>query len=211
MDAGCGWNLQVPPHTGTTVVAVAYNGGVVLGADSRVSTGTYVSNRASDNLTPLSDFLWLLRSGSAADTQAVADYGDPGSVDGDASLLASKRKKVTCSVHALRWFTYQSALELVGEPSVKTIATLVELVTAAYLEHLSVCLLALFPCFAICRAIHHRVQCMAPAEPVSKTLLYKTHFMSMMHTILDCRVWCLHGQTYVKVKLCTCCMLLIVE
>ena len=75
MDAGCGWNLQVPPHTGTTVVAVAYDGGVVLGSDSRVSTGTYVSNRASDKLTPLSDFVWLLRSGSAADTQAVADYG----------------------------------------------------------------------------------------------------------------------------------------
>lgn len=88
MDAGCGWNLQVPPHTGTTVVAVAYNGGVVLGADSRVSTGTYVSNRASDKLTPLSDFVWLLRSGSAADTQAVADYGDFGCVDG--SLLTSQ-------------------------------------------------------------------------------------------------------------------------
>ena len=75
MDAGHSWNLQTPPHTGTTVVALAYDGGVVLGADSRVSTGTYVSNRASDKLTPLSDFVWLLRSGSAADTQAVADYG----------------------------------------------------------------------------------------------------------------------------------------
>lgn len=77
MDGSCAgsWNLQTPPHTGTTVVAVTYNGGVVIGADSRVSTGTYVSNRASDKLTPLSDFVWLLRSGSAADTQAVADYG----------------------------------------------------------------------------------------------------------------------------------------
>ena len=82
MDAGCGWNLQVPPHTGTKVVAVAYNGDVVLGADSRVSSGTCVSNRASDNLTPLSDFMWLLRSGSAADTRAVADHGELGSVDG---------------------------------------------------------------------------------------------------------------------------------
>ena len=120
--------------------------------------------------------------------------------------------KATCSVYALRWFTYQSALELVGEPSVKTTATLVELVTAAYLEHLSVCLLAFFPCFAICRAIHHRVHCMAPAEPVSIILLYKTHFMSMkMYIILDCRVWCLPGQTHVKVKLCTYCMLWIVD
>jgi 20S proteasome subunit beta 1 len=63
-----------PPHTGTTIVAVEYDGGVVLGADSRVSTGTYVSNRASDKITPLSDGIYLLRSGSAADTQAVSDY-----------------------------------------------------------------------------------------------------------------------------------------
>lgn len=58
------------------VLAVAYDGGVVLGCDSRVSTGVYVSNRASDKVTALSDFAWLLRSGSAADTQAVADYGE---------------------------------------------------------------------------------------------------------------------------------------
>ena len=62
------------PHTGTTIVAVEYEGGVVLGADSRVSTGTYVSNRASDKITPLSESIYLLRSGSAADTQAVSDY-----------------------------------------------------------------------------------------------------------------------------------------
>lgn len=68
-------SLADPPHTGTTIVAVSYDGGVVIGADSRVSTGTYVSNRASDKITPLTDGVYLLRSGSAADTQAVADYG----------------------------------------------------------------------------------------------------------------------------------------
>ena len=62
--------------TGTTILAVCFDGGVVLGADSRVSTGTYVSNRASDKITPLFDgSVYLCRSGSAADTQAVADYG----------------------------------------------------------------------------------------------------------------------------------------
>jgi len=64
-----------PPHTGTTIVAVQFDGGVVLGADSRVSTGNYISNRASDKITPLTDSVYLLRSGSAADTQAVSDYG----------------------------------------------------------------------------------------------------------------------------------------
>ena len=77
MDGGVGtsYDRSAPRHTGTTIVACAYDGGVVLGADSRVSTGTYVSNRASDKITALSEMVWLLRSGSAADTQAVADYG----------------------------------------------------------------------------------------------------------------------------------------
>ena len=67
-------STSAAPHTGTPIVAVEYDGGVVLGADSRVSTGTYVSNRASDKITPLSESIYLLRSGSAADTQAVSDY-----------------------------------------------------------------------------------------------------------------------------------------
>lgn len=45
-------------------------------ATFRHPAGTYISNRASDKLTPLTDLVWLLRSGSAADTQLVADYGD---------------------------------------------------------------------------------------------------------------------------------------
>ena len=62
--------------TGTTILAVSYDGGVVLGADSRVTTGTYVSNRASDKITPLFDgSVYLCRSGSAADTQIISDYG----------------------------------------------------------------------------------------------------------------------------------------
>ena len=40
-----------------------------------MSTGTYISNRASDKITALTDQAWLLRSGSAADTQLVSDYG----------------------------------------------------------------------------------------------------------------------------------------
>ena len=63
----------------------------MLGCDSRVSTGVYVSNRASDKVTALSDFAWLLRSGSAADTQAVADYGEF-----DAGTLLSVN---TCKPH----------------------------------------------------------------------------------------------------------------
>jgi 20S proteasome subunit beta 1 len=58
---------------GTSIMAVTYNGGVILGADSRTSTGRYVANRVSDKLTPITERIFCCRSGSAADTQAIAD------------------------------------------------------------------------------------------------------------------------------------------
>lgn len=85
---------EAAPDTGTTIVAVTYAEGVVLGADSRVSTGNYVSNRASDKLTPLHDSIWLLRSGSAADTQLVADYGEDCAAD-----WSRERVVVQCTDH----------------------------------------------------------------------------------------------------------------
>ncbi|EIE23261.1 proteasome subunit [Coccomyxa subellipsoidea C-169] len=87
------------PHTGTTIVAVSFDGGVVLGADSRVSTGNYVSNRASDKITSLSDNAYMLRSGSAADTQAIADY--------------------------VRHYTAMHSMELGRDPKIKSVAKLV--------------------------------------------------------------------------------------
>eukprot|EP00455_Lapot_gusevi_P020140 TRINITY_DN2141_c0_g1_i1.p1 TRINITY_DN2141_c0_g1~~TRINITY_DN2141_c0_g1_i1.p1 ORF type:complete len:258 (+),score=68.56 TRINITY_DN2141_c0_g1_i1:50-775(+) len=60
--------------TGTSIMAVEYDGGVVVGADSRTTTGSYIANRVSDKLTSVHDYIICCRSGSAADTQAVADY-----------------------------------------------------------------------------------------------------------------------------------------
>lgn len=54
-------------------MAVEYDGGVIIGADSRTSTGSYVANRVTDKLTRISDKIYCCRSGSAADTQAIAD------------------------------------------------------------------------------------------------------------------------------------------
>ncbi|KAM7486483.1 hypothetical protein LguiA_002492 [Lonicera macranthoides] len=67
-------DLNAPHSMGTTIIGVTYNGGVVLGADSRTSTGVYVANRASDKITQLTDNVYLCRSGSAADSQIVSDY-----------------------------------------------------------------------------------------------------------------------------------------
>jgi len=55
-------------------MAVEYDGGVVIGADSRTTTGSYIANRLSDKLTAVHEKIWCCRSGSAADTQAISDY-----------------------------------------------------------------------------------------------------------------------------------------
>ena len=36
--------------TGTTIIACTFDGGVVLGADSRTSSGNYVANKVADNM-----------------------------------------------------------------------------------------------------------------------------------------------------------------
>lgn len=59
--------------TGTTIMAVEYKDGVILGADSRTTMGAYIANRVTDKLTKITDKIYCCRSGSAADTQAVAD------------------------------------------------------------------------------------------------------------------------------------------
>ncbi|WFD39529.1 proteasome endopeptidase complex [Malassezia japonica] len=58
---------------GTSIMAVAFDGGVVIGADSRTTMGSYIANRVTDKLTHLADRIYCCRSGSAADTQALAD------------------------------------------------------------------------------------------------------------------------------------------
>lgn len=136
-------NLHGPeggvPHTGTTIVACVYPGGVVIGADGRVSVGNYISNRASNKITPLTDNVFLLRSGSAPDTQAVADYGMIRrflcSITSHllCLLLHATHKQQTRDRSALTWhilaavrhFAHQLQAESGGELTVDTVANLV--------------------------------------------------------------------------------------
>ncbi|KAG6378857.1 20S proteasome subunit [Boletus reticuloceps] len=60
-------------NLGTSIMAVQFDGGVVVGADSRTTTGSYIANRVTDKLTHVHDRIYCCRSGSAADTQAIAD------------------------------------------------------------------------------------------------------------------------------------------
>lgn len=93
--------MDAPVSLGTTIMAVSYDGGVVLAADSRTSTGSYVVNRVSNKLTKLTPKIYCCRSGSAADTQALAE---------------------SCSAHLEQYAIQNSA-----EPMVATAASLFQL------------------------------------------------------------------------------------
>ena len=59
-------------NLGTSIMAVKYRDGVLLGADSRTTTGSYIANRVTDKLTQVHGKIWCCRAGSAADTQRSA-------------------------------------------------------------------------------------------------------------------------------------------
>jgi len=63
---------SIPADLGTTIMAIEFDGGVVIGADSRTSAGTYIVNRVTDKLTKVHERIYCCRSGSAADTQFIA-------------------------------------------------------------------------------------------------------------------------------------------
>ncbi|XP_069491398.1 proteasome subunit beta type-9-like [Ambystoma mexicanum] len=67
------WDTSCEIRTGTTILAVEFDGGVIVASDSRVSAGEFVSNRVFDKLAPLHERIYCALSGSAADAQAVAD------------------------------------------------------------------------------------------------------------------------------------------
>ena len=54
---------------GTTLVALRFEDGVLVGADTRTSTSGYVSNKLAQKINALPNQCVICRSGSAADTQ----------------------------------------------------------------------------------------------------------------------------------------------
>ncbi|CAD5225160.1 unnamed protein product [Bursaphelenchus xylophilus] len=70
---GIGYYPHEPISTGTTLIACEFEGGVVVGTDARTSAGSFIASRVTDKITPINSHLVVCRSGSAADTQAIAD------------------------------------------------------------------------------------------------------------------------------------------
>uniref|UniRef100_A0A674BUQ6 Proteasome subunit beta n=1 Tax=Salmo trutta TaxID=8032 RepID=A0A674BUQ6_SALTR len=59
-------------HLGTTILAVTFNGGVIIGSDSRASIGgSYVSSKTINKLIQVHDRIFCCIAGSLADAQAV--------------------------------------------------------------------------------------------------------------------------------------------
>ncbi len=73
VDVGAVGLLRLSIALISSSMAITFKDGVILGADSRTTTGAYIANRITDKLTQVHDTIWCCRSGSAADTQAVAD------------------------------------------------------------------------------------------------------------------------------------------
>jgi hypothetical protein len=69
----CRSRIAIAPSLTACSMAINFKDGVILAADSRTTTGAYIANRVTDKLTQVHDTIWCCRSGSAADTQAVAD------------------------------------------------------------------------------------------------------------------------------------------
>lgn len=67
-------DLNEPVLTGTTIIAMKFDDGVIIGADSRTSAGRYVMNRVTNKLTQLTPKIYGCVSGRAAHTQAVNKY-----------------------------------------------------------------------------------------------------------------------------------------
>ncbi|XP_029919962.1 proteasome 20S subunit beta 12 [Myripristis murdjan] len=58
--------------TGTTILAVTFDGGVIIGSDSRASIGgEYVSSKTINKLIQLHDQIFCCIAGSLADAQAI--------------------------------------------------------------------------------------------------------------------------------------------
>ncbi|TKS89112.1 Antigen peptide transporter 2 [Collichthys lucidus] len=109
-ETGPEW-LSEEVKTGTTIIAIEYNGGVVLGSDSRVSAGASVVNRVMNKLSPLHDKIYCALSGSAADAQTIAEMVN-----------------YHLDVHSI---------EIGEDPQVRSAATLVRNISYKYKEELS--------------------------------------------------------------------------
>jgi len=67
--AGRGVTVPRAKKTGTTIVGVIYDGGVVLGADTRATEGDTVADKYCEKIHYIADNIWCCGAGTSADTE----------------------------------------------------------------------------------------------------------------------------------------------
>jgi len=60
-----------PKKTGTTIVGVIFDGGVVLGADTRATEGDTVADKNCEKIHYIADNIWCCGAGTSADTEST--------------------------------------------------------------------------------------------------------------------------------------------
>jgi len=66
-----GMVAPTPKKTGTTIVGLIYDGGVVLGADTRATEGDTVADKNCEKIHYIADNIWCCGAGTSADTEAT--------------------------------------------------------------------------------------------------------------------------------------------
>lgn len=64
-------NFPAAKKTGTTIVGVVYNDGVVLGADTRATNGTEVAEKHCEKIHYMAPNMYCCGAGTAADTEMI--------------------------------------------------------------------------------------------------------------------------------------------
>jgi len=71
MTLGGSENFPAPKKTGTTIVGMVYKDGVVLGADTRATSGSEVAEKNCEKIHYLAPNMYCCGAGTAADTEMI--------------------------------------------------------------------------------------------------------------------------------------------
>jgi 20S proteasome subunit beta 2 len=96
--------------TGTTIVGVVYKGGVVLGADTRATSGSEVAEKNCEKIHYLAPNMYCCGAGTAADTEMITQM-----IASQLELLrmsthSSSRVVTACTLLKRRLFRYQGQI-----------------------------------------------------------------------------------------------------
>jgi len=99
--------LPAPKKTGTTIVGLVYKDGVVLGADTRATSGSEVAEKNCEKIHYLAPNMYCCGAGTAADTEMITQL-----ISSQLELLrmnthSPSRVVTACTMLKRRLFQYQ--------------------------------------------------------------------------------------------------------